>query len=123
MAVHWMWKDKCGEMIIEQTMDGETAEFTKTLYEGNCFLIVLNEWDEKEQHMYSLYTFFADLQHAKRCLGLEKGYENLWTTGFDRVKKIRINKKKSHNWKKIITLFGQAFDNLEIEVFSEDDTV
>lgn len=120
MAVQWQWSDKCGELIIEQTFDGETKEYTKTLYEGNCFLIILNEWDEGESHMYSLYTFFADEKHAKRCLGLEKGYENLWDEGFDTVKKLRINKKKCRNWKKIITLFSQAFDNLEIEIYTED---
>lgn len=121
MGVVWRWKDKYGELIVEQTLDGETKEFTKNLYDGNCLLIALNEWDEGENHMYSLYTFFSDDEHAKRCLGLAKGYTNLFNEGFDHIKKLRINKKKCRKWKRIITLFAQAFDNLEIEVYSEED--
>lgn len=125
MAITWQWKNKCGEAIIKQTINGETKEFTKTLYEGNAFLIFLNEWTENGSNMYSLYTFFADEIHAKRCLGITKNadniYSNIFEEGFDKLVKIRINKKKSRNWKKIVTLFAQAFDNIDIEIYSEEE--
>lgn len=121
MAITWQWKDKCGEFITEQILDNEVRQFTHSLYEGNCFLIMLNEWEEDGVNKYSLYSFFADETHAKNCLGLTKGHTNMWTDSWDRVIKIRINKKKSRNWKKIVTLFAQAFDNIEIEIYSEDD--
>ena len=125
MSLNWRWNEKCGEAIIKQEFAGEVKEFTKTLYEGNAFLIFLNEWDEDDQHMYSLYTFFADEVHAKRCLGITKNADNIYYNMFDgdidKLVKIRINKKKSRNWKKIVTLFAQAFDNIDIEIYTEED--
>ena len=123
MSLNWRWNEKCGEAIIRQTIDNEKREFTKSLYEGNAFLIFLNEWKEDDKNMYSLYSFFADEKHAKTCLGLTKDndYDNMFVGGLDTLIKIRINKKKSRNWKKIITLFAQAFDNIDIEIYSEDD--
>ncbi len=104
MAIQWQWKDKIGEAVIRQTLGEETKESTKTLYEGNAFMIFLNEWNEDGVDKYSLYTFFADETHAKRCLGIIKHvnntYSNIFDTGYDRLVKIRINKKKSRNWKK-----------------------
>lgn len=120
MALQWRWDERCGEVIIQQTWNGETKEYTKTLYEGNAFLIMMNEWNENGTDMYSLYTFFADEKHAKICLGLVKGNDNIFEDGRTVVKKLRINKAKSRNWKKIITLFAQAFDNLEIEIYTEE---
>lgn len=121
MAIQWQWKDKIGEAVVRQFIGDETKEFTKSLYEGNAFLIFLNEWNEDGVDKYSLYTFFADETHAKRCLGLTKGCNNIFTDGYDKLLKIRINKAKSNNWKKIITLFAQAFDNIDIEIFTEED--
>lgn len=123
MALTWQWKDKIGEAVIRQTFDGETKEFTKTLYEGNAFLIFLNEWEEDGSNMYSMYTFFADERHAKTCLGLDKKQDvsNILDDGMTKLVKVRINKKKSRNYKKIITLLAQAFDNIEIEIFSEEE--
>lgn len=124
MSLNWRWDEKCGEAIIEQTWKDETKRFTKNLYEGNAFLIFLNEWEEDGVGKYSLYTFFADEAHAKRCLGInmnaDKIYRNMFEDGYDKLVKLRVNKKKAHNWKKIITLFAQAFDNLEIEIYSEE---
>lgn len=121
MSLNWRWNEKCGEAIIEDIM--QKKEFTKSLYEGNAFLIFISEWEEDGQNMYSLYTFFADETHAKTCLGLNKKSDmtNIFLEGPNRLKKIRINKKKSRNWKKIVTLFAQAFDNIDIEIFSEED--
>lgn len=126
MALTWQWKDKCGEAIIRQNFGDEVREYTKTLYEGNAFLIFLSEWKDETDNTdkYSLYTFFADEAHAKICLGLDKksGYsENILDDGFNKLLKLRINKKKARNWKKIITLFAQAFDNLEIEIYTEEN--
>lgn len=124
MALNWRWEDKCGEAIIRQTISGETKEYTKSLYEGNAFLIFISEWKENDKDMYSLYTFFADETHAKRCLGLAKNWnsDNIFTGGVDTLTKIRINKKRSRNWKKIVTLFAQAFDNIDIEIYSDEET-
>lgn len=120
MAIQWNWKDKCGEVIIEQTIDGVTKQFTKTLYEGNCLLIMLSEWQEDGTDKYSLYSFFADERHARVQLGITKDDPNIWADDWNKIVKIRLNKAKSRNWKKIVNLFAQAFDNIEIELFTEE---
>ena len=79
----------------------------------------MNEWTENGTDMYSLYSFFADEKHAKNCLGLTKGHTNIFEDGGTKFKKLRLNKAKSRNWKKIVSLFAQAFDNIEIELYTE----
>lgn len=84
---------------------------------------MLTEWNEDGIDKYALYTFFADETHAKNCLGLTKNHDNIFTNGGygAEIVKIRINKKKSRNYKKIVSLFAQAFDNIDIEIFSGEN--
>ena len=109
----WSWKDKCGECVV-QHFDGE---YTLNLYEGNAFLIFIYEYKEGEQEKYQMGAFWVDEKHMKTCLGLLKksGVENIHKD----IKKIRFNKAKSRNYKKIISALVQAFDNIEIEVYTE----
>ena len=118
MALTWKWDSKMGEAIIHD--ESQDKDFVKNLYEGNAFLIIMSEWTEGDQDLYSVYSFFADESHAKNCLGLTKNFKNIFEDGGIQLKKLRINKKKSHNWKKIVKLFSEAFDNLEIELYSEE---
>lgn len=122
MALNWNWDSKIGEMIVQEawTEEEPTREFTKTLYEGNAFLIMLSEWKEGDSNLYSLYSFFADETHAKNCLGLTKNHSNMFEEGITKIKKLRINKAKSRNWKKIIKFFTEAFDTIEIELYTEE---
>jgi hypothetical protein len=121
MALIWNWEEKIGEIVTEQSIDGEVRYFTKKLYEGNAFLICINEWTENGEGMYSLNWFFLDERHAKNCLGLTKGHENIFTDGTSTIRKLRINTNKSRNWKKIVDLFISAFDSIEIELYKEDE--
>ena len=41
MALYWSWNNKCGELTVKSCI--EEKEVVKTLYEGNAFLIMLNE--------------------------------------------------------------------------------
>ena len=129
MALQWRWDEKIGEAIIRQTIkkaDGteETKEYTKTLYDGNCFMIFLSEWNDDGVDKYALYSFFADENHAKILLGLKADStgdkRNIFEGGIDTLTKLRINKKNCRNYKKIVSLFAQAFDNIEIEIYSEE---
>lgn len=119
MALNWKWSEKCGELTVRQTFNGETNEYVKTLYEGNAFLIMLNEWRDKKSNedMYSMFCFFVDEAHAKRSLGFT-GNGNIFNSEDYVVTKIRLNKAKSRNWKKIVTLFSRAFDNITIELYT-----
>ena len=121
MALHWDWKERCGEVTLSQKQeDGTWKDFPLRLYTGNCCLIMLSEDDEKDT--YALAGFFADVQHMKNCLGLNKkdGYgDNIYNTEIQRITKLRLNKSKARYWKDIITAFSKAFDNLTIELFTE----
>lgn len=132
MALNWLWKDKCGECIVEYdepTINlgtGETTYKTNTLnlYEGNAFLIFIHEYEEDGRGMYKLWTFWGDKVHMKRRLGLDKKWDtygkNMYQEGYSRIKKIRLNKAKCRHYKDIVTAMAQAFDQIEIEIFTEE---
>ena len=134
MALQWLWANKCGEATFRRrvakgdpTKDGEYEykEYTVSLYEGNAELIFIYEYEQDGEQMYNLTDFFADKEHMKRCLGIDKRYKdtygkNRYEREYDRLVKIRFNKAKSHNYKEIITAFVQAFKEIEIEVYTEE---
>ncbi len=129
MSLNWRWEDKIGEIVVKQYghVGDETSakEFTLSLYEGNALLIMLNEFkNENGEDVWNMFSFFVDKPHAKRCLGLQKNGDgelvNIFDEDWQKCLKIRINKRKSHNWKDIITLFSQAFDNLTIEIYNDE---
>lgn len=123
MALHWNWDEKCGEATLTQKQaDGTEAEFTISFYTGNAYLIMLNEFEEGGQQKWSMFSFWADKQHMKNCLGLNKkdGYtDNQYESGFSRITKIRLNKAKCRYIKDIVPALVQAFDNLTVEIYSE----
>lgn len=114
----WDFKKKCGEVTL---MQGD-REFTLNLYQGNAYLIFLSEYEEDGKSMYSLYSFFADKTHAKRLLGLQKNLdgvkENVFD-GHDKFTKFRFNKTNCRDLEEIIGLIVKAFDNIDIEIYTE----
>lgn len=119
MALNWRWEEKCGEAVIQQ---GE-KEFTVDLYQGNAFLIFIYEYQEDGQNMYQLYNFWADKQHMKNCLGLnqKEGYgDNMFGSPDCKLVSVRINKEKYRYTKDLILALIQAFDDLTIELYSEE---
>lgn len=61
--------------------------------------------------------------HMKNCLGLNKkeGYaENILNKEYRKLVKIRLNKKKCKHFKDIITALIQAFDDITVEILSEE---
>ena len=125
MAIRWDWNEKCGEATLVQRHDGEDDKtFTLSLYTGNCCLIFLHEFvDESGTEKYSLTNFWADKDHMKNCLGLNKkqGYgENIYDTPYERFTKFRLNKAKCRYMKDIVAALVQAFDNIDIEIYKED---
>lgn len=118
MALNWNWSEKCGEAVIQQ---GE-KEWTVNLYKGNAFLIFIYQYEKDGQEMYQLYSFWADKQHMKNCLGLNKkeGYGgNMFDEDDCKLKTIRINKAKYPYTKDLMQALVQAFDELTIELFTE----
>ena len=96
MAIQWKWDEKCGEATLRQTAGDDAREFTLSLYTGNCYLILLHEFEEDGKQMYNMHSFWADKKHMENCLGLTKGKENIYsgyqTSALDsqRVKRISI---------------------------------
>lgn len=124
MALHWDWKEKCGEVTLVQKHPGEEDQvFTLSLYNGNACLIMIHEFtyvDGKER--YNLVNFWADVRHMKNCLGLNKkeGYTaNLYDTPHEKFTRFRLNKAKCRYLKEIVAALVQAFDNIDIEIYSE----
>ena len=125
MALHWNWDEKCGEAIFQQYSGTENQhEFVRTLYEGNSELIFLREWEENGNEFYEMYMFFINKEHMEIGLGLKKDHggntENIFDTKMAKLVKLRLNKKKCHKLVEIVSVFVKAFDNLEIEIYSED---
>lgn len=112
MSLQWNFNRRCGT-ITEKSGDNSR---TFNWYEGNAFMIMLDE-DEKE---YNLHNFFSDETHAKKMLGLVKGYSNVYTDYGETVTEITINKKMCRQWQKVMTLFAKAFPEITIKVYEEE---
>lgn len=102
----WSWDEKCGEL--------EYGKYTTNLYEGNALMIMISEWTEEESEKYQVCGFFGDKEHAKNCLGLSKGHENIYADC--PWKKLTIYRSKSRNWKQFIELATKAFPDIEIHL-------
>ena len=112
----WSFNDKIGEA----TFKNGDRNFVVNLYQGNAFLIFVNEYkDENGKGVYQVWSFFADEGHAKNCLGLTKESDGNLYDEVNKLVKIRINKKKYAYTKKLVELLVRAFDEIEIEIYSE----
>lgn len=120
MSVNWNWSDKCGEFVLEQTIDakGTKKDFTISIYNGNCMAVFLHEFVEDGKEKYNFVGFFSDKEHAKNCLGLNKGTDNLYSTEWQTIKKVRLDKRKCRYFKDLVALFAQAFNDIDIEIRS-----
>ena len=123
MALNWLWDEYCGDIIVEQQrVGGETVEFPLRLYKGNAYLIMVYEDDENDT--YTVSSFFLDKEHAKRCLGLDKKDKdsyNIHDTGMSKWKKVRLNKAKYKKASELVSMLVQAFDEIEIEIYSDKE--
>ena len=121
MALNWQWSEKCGEMLFRGE---EGNEYTLSLYEGNAFLIMLYEYkDEIGEDYYDMWSFWVDEAHAKNCLGLSKGYDNIYHGEVVSVTFYRsyLTISKIHKLSKLLVA---AFPKVRVESiygrFSED---
>lgn len=114
MALHWKWDKKIGEATLVQ---GD-REFFLSLYDGNAFLIMLYEYTADGKDVYDLFGFFVDKQHAKNCLGLTKGYENLYNGENGKITKLRLSKEYRY-LKDLTAMLVKAFDDITIEIYSD----
>ena len=116
MGLYWQWSNKCGEAVVKR---GD-AEITLNLYEGNAFLIFIYEFNEGGSDVYTVDGFWHDERHMKACLGLDKKGGNTRNM-HDDLKKIRLNKSKCRNYKKIVAALVQALNDITIEIYTDKE--
>lgn len=118
MALNWRWDKKIGTAEIFNY----DKVVTYNLYQGNAFLIMLYEYKEDGKDMWSMHNFLVDKEHAKNCFALSKGYDdNIFNTDRYRLQKVRLNKAKYRYTKDLVDMLIKAFDNITIELFTEEE--
>ena len=93
MAVNWYWKYKMGTLFFRCKLGNETnnevVKYKINIYGGNCLGALIHDYKDEEtkKDMYQFYSFWNDEKHLKKCLGLVKGYDNLYKD----VVKVKLN--------------------------------
>ena len=126
----WDWNKRIGTLTCYgRFRDEETDEIVSrpmnvALYEGNAYLIGLQEYtDEKTgEDMYTMYTFFTDRIHAKRCFGIDKKDKFSYGNNLYKDEWLKISLSKKYRYLKEFTGYlVEAFDNLEIEIYTDKE--
>lgn len=113
--VKWTWKEMLGKIHCERQLTNETLKFDLSIYNGtNCLCVIVYEFEEEGKEKYNFWTFFNDLEHAKRCLGVEKNYAGEYSNAFkDEWKSITLDSKFKESWK-LAKIFSKAGFNVEL---------
>jgi hypothetical protein len=107
MLTIYDWNDRSGTCVVEQN----GKEFVLDLYgEGKCNAFFCAVWRKE------LQWFFLDEFHGKRMLGLTKCADGTKQNMLTKIKKITISKSNTNNWKKLLHMFVDAFDDIEIVI-------
>lgn len=114
MALQWNFKKKAG--TVTENRNGK--EVTFNFYEGNALMIVTHEYEKDGEGYYDMQWFFIGEDHAKNCLGLTKGHDNMF--GTDGITRLTIYRENCRQWKKLIDLFTRAFPNIAIEMHNTE---
>ena len=107
MALRWDFREQSGTLTMMQN----GKQFDINFYEGNAMMIAIFEFEEDGKSMYNLQWFFTDETHAKRCLGLAKGTENMFRD--ELITQMTIYRDHCRNWSKIANLFVKAFPHIQ----------
>lgn len=110
MALRWDFKEKSGTV----TEMRDEHEVTFNFYEGNALMIVTHEYENDGEQYYDMQWFFIGEDHAKNCLGLSKGHDNMF--GKNGITRMTIYRSHCRQWKKIVDLFSKAFPQIVIEL-------
>ena len=77
----WNWKNKIGTWTEVQ----KEREFKFNIYKCNGLAVIIYEFKEDGKEKYNVHSFFTDLTHLKNCLGLNKGYDNIFATNLRKI--------------------------------------
>lgn len=98
--------------------DGRVAD----IIWGNCLVVILYRKKNDPQTWDDYWTpplFFNDEVHMKRCLGLNKGYDDIFE-GIDLKLTLFRNKWDKTEFRKILNAFAQRKGNTTIEIREEE---
>lgn len=122
MALNWTWTEKVGTMIVQCTNGKGEAIIEKwTLYNGNALLIMLHEFQENNEDMWEMRSFFVDKPHMNNMLGLTKGYSNFLNSDYTNLLKLTLYRDKCKYMWDILKAFSKAFEKLELSI--QDSTI
>lgn len=110
MGLMWNFDKRIG--IVELTDKQTEQKYEWSLYQGNAFAIMINEKIGDNEDLYRVENFWADEEHAKRCLGLAKGFDNLLTDDVSYDYKFILNAEYEHCLKiaKLLRKAGISFE-------------
>lgn len=115
--LRWDFKtDRIGTMSYTY-FDSELV--VDNLYSGNALMIACREWDQDGTEMYRMISFWADKEHLKNMLGLNKGYDNCYNSGYKNLKITLL--RKYRGTKDIVNAFIKAKFNENIQIEIVDD--
>ena len=112
MAVNWSWKHKMG--VITCYNKRTNSKYKVNIYGANCLGALIQEFKENGKDMYDFWGFWNDEKHLKNCLGLTRGYDNLYQ---DIIVKIKLNVFYK-DCVKIATYFAKA--NIIVELYYKE---
>lgn len=110
MALNWHWKEDHIGKVYHKSLD-TGKEWVNDLYTGNALMIEI--WQDDKQ--YCLHSFFCDEEHAKNCLGLNKGHENIFNEGWEEIRYElweHPDKWQMHKVDKLVKLLTKARMNV-----------
>lgn len=117
MAVTWDWKVKVGQLNYK--------DYVLNIYSGgNCLAVQVWEGQDEKTgiDVYQFNGFWDDTEHLKRCLGLSKGYEDIYkTSGLQSVQFNTYWKESQYEICKMAKLFAKAGHKVEL-YYKEEDT-
>lgn len=84
-----------------------------SLYQGNAELIFIYETEDN----YSMVSFWADRDHMKNCLGLNKGTDNIYLDEAGiKIIEFTFYKVMVRDLPQIITAIVKAFPRISINI-------
>lgn len=99
--------------------DGQIAD----IIEGNCLIVMAYRKTEEPPKSWDEYwcppLFFNDEVHMKRCLGLVKGYDDIFE-GLDLKLTLYRSKWDKAELRKVLNAFAQRKGNTTIEIREEE---
>lgn len=117
MALHWEWNKKVGECEVQQFFENSVKRYRLSFYEGNALLIMLREFhNDSGQDCWEMFSFWADEAHAKNCLGISKGCENMYETEYMKLNNFVFYRKGFRQFNTVVKLISKSFKNVNIRI-------